>query len=59
MTKPFEEVENLVLHASKNPIQTTASIATAQVNLVRILRFISYKRTDAFPGRPKPGMYAI
>src|SRR5258708_22344100 len=56
---PFEEGLYLVLHAIKKPIATRTSIAPIQVNLVRILRFISCERTDAFPGRPKPGMNAI
>jgi hypothetical protein len=40
-TKPFEEDVYLVLQAIRKPIATKAKIATIQVNLVRILRFIS------------------
>ncbi len=54
-TKPFEEDLYLVLHAIKKPTATKARTATIQVNLVRILRFISCERTDAFPRPPQTG----
>ncbi len=53
--KPLEEDEYLVLQATKKPIATSATIATIQVNLVRILRFLSCERATAFPGRPDTG----
>src|SRR5580698_10816765 len=50
ITKPLEEDVYLVLQAIRAPINTRATIATVQASLVRILRFISYERADAFPG---------
>ncbi len=43
-TKPLEEDVYLVLQAIRTPIDTRVRIATIQVSLVRILRFISYER---------------
>jgi hypothetical protein len=56
ITKPLEEDEYLVLQAITTPIETRARTAKIQVNLVRILRFSSCERADAFPGRPEPGL---
>jgi hypothetical protein len=60
-TKPLveEEDEYLVLHAITNPIANRARTATIQVNLVRILRFISCERAYPLAGSHKPGMNAI
>ena len=48
-TKPLEEDEYLVPQAIRTPINTSARIATIQVSLVRILRFISYERAYVSP----------
>jgi hypothetical protein len=50
-TKPFEEAEYLVLQAITTAIETRARTAKIQENRVRILRFVSYIRSSAFPGR--------
>src|SRR6202162_5905399 len=57
-TKPFEEDEYLVLQAIRKPIATKAKIAAIQVNLVRILRFISIG-TYVASHRPPPGIHPI
>jgi hypothetical protein len=44
------EVEYFVLHATSTPIRIRVANPTSQVNLVRILRFISCERTKALPG---------
>jgi hypothetical protein len=48
-TKPLEEDVYFVLHAIRTPSDTRIRIATIQVSLVRILRFISYERAYRFP----------
>ena len=56
---PLEEAVYLLLQAIRAPIATRTRVATIQVNLVRILRFISCERAQAFPGRRQPGMNTI
>jgi hypothetical protein len=58
-TNPFEEDEYLVLQATTKPIEMRATTATIQVNLVRMLRFISCERSSAVPGRHIPGVDTI
>ena len=44
-----EEEEYFVLHAIKKPIATRARIATIQVSLVHILRFVSIRNVLMHP----------
>jgi hypothetical protein len=50
----FED-EYFVLHATRTPIEIRAATPSIQVNLVRILRFISCERANALPGSHPPG----
>jgi hypothetical protein len=58
-TNPLLEDEYLVLHATNTPIEIRAAIPKIQVNLVRILRFISCERADALPGSYQPGWNSL
>jgi len=49
------EDEYFVLHASSNATEIRAAAPKIQVNLVRILRFVSREPADAHPGSHLPG----
>src|SRR5271166_490382 len=49
-TSPLFEDEYFVLHATRTPIEIRTATPSIQVNLVRILRFISCERANALPG---------
>jgi hypothetical protein len=58
-TNPLLEEEYLVLHATSTATEIRTAIPKSQVNLVRILLFISCRHTAATPGSPKPGRNAL
>jgi len=53
-TSPLFEDEYVVLHATRTAIEIRTATPSIQVNLVRILRFISCEHTNALPGSHHP-----
>jgi hypothetical protein len=55
-TNPLLEEAYFVLQAT-TPVKIRVAIPKIQVNLVRMLPFISCERAAALPGKHKPGLY--